>query len=70
MIPAQEVQQAMADQPAQFALQAVALLSRLAVRCLNRNDDVSEFKARGGGPVIAWVQCRDCLLYTSDAADE
>ena len=56
MVPAQQVQQAMAHQPAQFLLQAVPLLLGLTPCRLQRNDDVPQFDAGAFHPVAGVVE--------------
>ena len=56
MVPAQQVQQAMAHQPAQFPLKAVPLLLGLTPGRLQGDDDVPQFDAGAFHPVAGVVE--------------
>ena len=45
MVPTQEMQQAMADQPAQLLFKTMLMVLRLPCRCFDRDDDVPQFNA-------------------------
>ena len=57
MVPAQEVEEAMTDQPMQFIAQAVIVVLGLSLSRVNRHDDVPEFHCFAFKPVGCVVEC-------------
>ena len=57
MVPAQQVQQAVAGQEQQFPLQAVAVIAGLASRGLQGDHDVAEFQGLPGGQGPLPIAC-------------